>query len=70
MVLDPARQRCLILELKHVEKKAEMEAALREAESQIIRKKYESELIYEGYTTRIQYGMAFCGKRTLIARVH
>ena len=70
IILDPARQRCLLLELKHVEKEDEMEAALQEAESQIIKKKYESELIYEGYTTRIQYGMAFSDKRALIASVH
>ena len=70
IILDPARRRCMLLELKHVEKESGMEGALREAESQIIKKKYESDLIYEGYTTRIQYGMAFCDKRTLITRVH
>ncbi|MBR1642157.1 MAG: AAA family ATPase [Butyrivibrio sp.] len=70
IILDPARRRCLLLELKHVQKEAEMEMALQEAESQIIQKKYESELVYEGYTTRIQYGMAFCDKRSLIARVY
>ncbi|MDO4803668.1 MAG: AAA family ATPase [Lachnospiraceae bacterium] len=70
IIPDPVRQRCLLLELKHVEKESEMEAALQEAESQIIKKKYESELIYEGYGTRIQYGMAFCDKRTLMTRVY
>ena len=70
IILDPARQRCLLLELKHVEKESEMAAALQEAESQVIQKKYESEWIDEGYTTRIQYGMAFCDKRALIASVH
>ncbi|MBQ9009626.1 MAG: AAA family ATPase [Clostridia bacterium] len=70
IIPDPVRQRCLLLELKHVEKECEMETALQEAESQIIKKKYESELIYEGYPTRIQYGMAFCDKHTRITRVH
>ena len=70
LILDPTRQRCLILELKHEKEESGMKAALQEAESQIIKKKYESVLIYEGYTTRIQYGMAFCNKRTLISRVH
>ncbi|MBQ9010773.1 MAG: AAA family ATPase [Clostridia bacterium] len=70
IIPDPARQRCLLLELKHVKEEAEMETALHEAESQIIKKKYESELLYEGYPTRIQYGMVFCDKRTRITKVH
>lgn len=69
IILDPARSRCLILELKHVKEEAEMAAALQEASSQIVQKKYESELIYQGYTTRVQYGMAFCHKSSLIVRV-
>ena len=47
-----------------------MEAALHEAESQIIRKKYKSGLKNEGYTEIIQYGMAFCYKRARITCVH
>ena len=69
IILDPARQRCLILELKHVKEKDEMDAALKEASSQIIRQKYDSQLRYEGYTARLQYGMAFCDKQTRIAKI-
>ena len=54
------------LELKHVKNENEMEEALKEAKSQLIKKKYDSQLKYEGYTMRIQYGMAFCGKKALI----
>ena len=68
IILDPARQRCLILELKHVKKKDDIEPALNEASSQIIQKKYESQLRYEGYTTRLQYGMAFCDKQAGITK--
>ena len=69
IILDPARHRCLLLELKHVKKESEMAAALQEAESQIVRQKYDSRLNYEGYTTQIQYGMVFCDKRACISRV-
>ena len=69
IILDPARKRSLTLELKHVKKEAEMTEALKEAVSQIIKKKYESQLIYEGYDKRLQYGMAFYGKKTVIANV-
>ncbi|MDO5134216.1 MAG: AAA family ATPase [Eubacteriales bacterium] len=69
IILDPARNRCLILELKHVEKESAMEAALREAQSRIIRQKYESGPAYQGYVTRLRYGLAFCGKRVLVAAV-
>ena len=69
IILDPARQRCLILELKHVKKEEEIEAALREASSQIIQKKYDSQLRYEGYRTRLRYGMAFFGKRASIEMI-
>ena len=69
IILDPARQRCLILELKHVKKEEDMEAALAEASSQIIQKKYGSQLRYEGYRTRLRYAMAFFDKRALIASV-
>ena len=69
VIPDPARNRCLVLELKHVKKESEMEDALREAASQIIDKKYESRLKYEGYTQRLRYGMAFCDKRVRITEV-
>ena len=68
MILDSARGRCMILELKHVKKESEMASALAEASSQIVKKKYESELVYQGYTTRIQYGMAFCDKASRIVK--
>ena len=69
IILDPARQRCLILELKHVKKEEEIETALKEAAGQIIHKKYDSQLRYEGYTTRLQYGMSFFDKRCSIAKI-
>lgn len=69
IIQDPARKRCLILELKHVKTEDEMEPALQEAASQIIKNKYDSRLRYEGYTTRLQYGMAFWDKRSRIARI-
>ena len=67
IILDPSRRRSMILELKHVKDSDDMDKALSEANSQIIRRKYESRLIYDGYITRVQYGMSFCGKRSLIA---
>ena len=69
LILDPARQRCLILELKHVKKEEEMAHALNEASSQIIQKKYESQLRYDGYTVRLQYGMVFYDKQTRITKI-
>ena len=69
IILDPARQRCLVLELKHEKEEKKMESALKEASSQIIKKKYESRLKYEGYTYRLQYAMAFCDKKSLISPV-
>ena len=66
IILDPARQRCLILELKHVKKEEEIDHALEEASSQIIKKKYDSQLRYEGYQTRLRYGMAFLNKKARI----
>ena len=69
IIRDPGRKRGMILELKHVEKEADMEAALKEASDQMIVKKYESRLDYEGYTTRLRYGMAFCDKKCLIGKV-
>ena len=67
IVLDPARNRCMILELKHTEKESAMAAALKEAKSQIVKEKYESRLIYEGYTERLRYGMSFWNKQVMIA---
>lgn len=69
IILDPLRHRCLILELKHAKKESAMAAALREAQSQLVKKKYESRLIYEGYETRLRYGMAFRDKRVMIEAV-
>ena len=69
IILDPARQRCMILELKHVKKEEEIGAALKEAASQIIQRKYDSQLRYEGYQTRLEYGMAFCEKRSWISKL-
>ena len=69
IILDPARQRCLIMELKHVKKEDMIEAALKEASSQIIQKKYDSRLRYEGYQTRLRYGMAFFDKRAIIEMI-
>ncbi len=68
IILHPSQNRCMLLELKHVREEKDMKGALKEAESQIIRNKYDSQLKYEGYTTCIQYGMAFWGKKSLIAR--
>ena len=69
IILDPARNRCLILELKHVKKESEMEDALKEAASQMIQRKYESQLQYEGYRVRLKYGMAFCEKKARIEKI-
>ena len=69
IILDPARNRCLILELKHVKKESEMEDALKEAASQLIQRKYESQLQYEGYRVRLKYGMAFCEKKARIEKI-
>ncbi|MBR1742965.1 MAG: PD-(D/E)XK nuclease domain-containing protein, partial [Lachnospiraceae bacterium] len=69
IIPDPARNRCLILELKHVKEESEMEAALREASGQIIDKRYDSRFRYEGYTQRLLYGMAFCDKKVRILEV-
>ena len=69
VILDPARSRAMILELKHVSEEKEMESALKEAASQLVEKKYESMLVYHGYSTRIQYGMAFFDKRVMIRKM-
>ena len=69
LVCDPGRKRCMIIELKHVENESEMADALAEAAAQTVQKKYESRLAYEGYATRLQYGMAFSGKNCRISNV-
>ena len=69
VVLDRPRDRCMILELKHASDGQSLEAALREATGQTVKKKYESRLKYEGYTHRLQYGMAFKDKQALIAGI-
>lgn len=69
IIQDPARNRCMILELKHVEDGAEMESALREASGQIVEKKYDSRLRYEGYLIRLRYAMAFCSKTCRIVKL-
>ena len=65
-ILDPGRQRGMILELKHVKEESAMMTALDEASSQIVNNRYESILKYEGYTTCLKYGMAFYDKKCLI----
>ena len=69
VVLDRPRDRCMILELKHASDGQSLEAALREATGQTVKKKYESRLKYEGYTHRLQYGMAFKDKQALISGI-
>lgn len=69
VILDPARRRCLILELKHVKKEEQMAVALEEAQSQLIRQKYESMLVYQGYITRLRYALSFRDKHVMIAAV-
>ena len=69
IILDPAGSRAMILELKHVKEEKELEPALKEASSQIIRNKYESMMNYHGYTTCLKYGMAFCDKSVVIGGV-
>jgi len=69
IIKDPARQRSMILELKHEKEEKNMKAALKVVSSQIIKKKYESRLKYEGYVQRFRFAMAFCDKKSLIAPV-
>ena len=66
IILDPARSRSLILELKHVKNESDMAEGLKEAFSQMVQKKYMSQLTYEGYKDQLQYGIAFCGKKAVI----
>ncbi|MBQ9210645.1 MAG: AAA family ATPase [Clostridia bacterium] len=67
IVLDPARERALILELKHVTAEEKMAQALSEATSQIIRQKYESNATYHGYTTRLKYAIVCHQKKASVA---
>ena len=69
IIPDPARNRCMLLELKHVNNERDMEKALKEAESQIIKNRYESRFVYQGYGTILKYGMVFWGKRVIIEGV-
>lgn len=69
IILDPAKNRALLLELKREKEEKDMKKALTEAKSQIIERKYESHLAYHGYATRLNYAMAFSGKRAMIARM-
>ena len=69
IIKDPARKRCLILELKHAEKVDKMESALKEASSQIVKMKYGSTLTYEGYGTILKYGMSFYDKKARVVSV-
>ena len=67
-VFDPGRSRCLVLVLKHSEDESRMQADLAEATDQIAKKRYDSRLRFEGYATVLRYGMAFSGKRAVVAR--
>lgn len=63
IILDPARSRCMILELKHVKNVSELDTAVMSASDQITDNKYENWPAYHGYTTRISYSIAFCYKK-------
>ncbi len=69
IVMDPARSRSMVLELKHVKDGSEMPRAMDEAQSQIIEQKYAGRLRYEGYREILRYGMAFCGKKMMVKQV-
>ena len=66
IILDPGRNRSLVLELKHVDEEKKMFKVLGEACSQLIREKYGSFLVYHGYNTRLNYACAFWDKKALI----
>ena len=68
-VLDPARSRCMVLELKHVRSETDMGEALDEAAGQIEGQRYVSRLAYEGYATHLRYAMAFWDKRARVRAV-
>ena len=69
IILDPLSNRCLILELKHVDQDNKIQEALNEATTQIIEKKYDSVLKYHCYDTVIRYGMVFCDKRAVVKEI-
>ena len=66
IILDPGRNRSLVLELKHVDEEKKMFKVLGEACSQLIREKYGSFLVYHGYNTHLNYACAFWDKKALI----
>lgn len=69
IVMDPARKRALVLELKHVKKESEMEEGLTEAVAQIRTRRYLSRLKYEMYSVIVSYGMVFWDKRVKVSCV-
>ena len=69
VVLDPARKRCLLIELKHVKQESELDMAITKATSQIVDEKYDSTFEYLGYKTRLRYSMAFWNKKVKIEKV-
>ena len=69
MILDPSKKRCIILELKHVEKENDLETAADNATEQIIVNKYDSRVIAEGYETILRFGIAFWKKRCMIKNI-
>ena len=69
IIPDPARSRCLILELKHVKGYELLECGLQEAIDQIAEKKYASRMIYDGFKSRFEYGIAFCDKKCRIEKI-
>ena len=69
IILDLGRRRCLILELKHVKDEKELESALQEGASQLIRQKYESTPRYLGFSPRLKYAMAFSGYKARIEKL-
>ncbi|SCZ78641.1 AAA family ATPase [Pseudobutyrivibrio xylanivorans] len=69
IILDPARSRSMILEIKHAKDDNELETALEEAASQIIDKKYDSILKYQDYKTIVRYGVSCSGKKAKIKLV-
>ena len=69
IILDPARNRCLILELKHVKNEGDLDKASGKAADQIVDNRYESRLIYQGYGEIISYGISFWDKRARVSIV-
>ncbi|MBR2259203.1 MAG: AAA family ATPase [Blautia sp.] len=69
IVLDPARARCLLIELKHVKREADLHVVVKKAANQILQNKYDSWLIYHGYTNRILYGIVCWEKHSIIESI-